>query len=251
MKSIITPQSKQIREKGYCYYCGKLTYCFVLEEFKLSGKVIPAHMMSAPTVCDGCSLKREQNKLVKPQTNHNERWDKCGLKPAEFLYSFDRFVDRGDNIKYKTAGLNYCNKPETGLYIYGKRGVGKSHLSVCIAKTLIAQNKNVRYSSLSEIFTQFRDAASFKYSKNEGELKQEYTTCGFLFIDDLGVEKMAEREFEIFYYIIDTAVRNGSKLIISSNLSLADLSKLNDRISSRLAAHCEILKMEGKDWRIK
>ena len=68
----------------------------------------------------------------------------------------------------------------------------------------------------------------------------------------LGTEKYSEWVEETLYLLIDRRYSNMRKTFISSNLNLDGVAQhLNDRISSRIAGMCEVLKMEGKDRRLK
>ena len=41
-------------------------------------------------------------------------------------------------------------------------------------------------------------------------------------------------------------------IVITSNLNLSDLAlRMNDKITSRIAGMCDIVKIEDKDWRLK
>ena len=81
------------------------------------------------------------------------------------------------------------------------------------------------------------------------------TLCRYnLLIDDFGVEKMTDFAFQTIYEIIDRRYEMGKGgLIITSNLDPDGLAhKFGcDRISSRIAEMCKVVKLEGKDRRIK
>ena len=56
---------------------------------------------------------------------------------------------------------------------------------------------------------------------------------------------------ETFYSIINTRYERMLPTFFSSNLSLPELAeKMGDRIASRIAEMCQIIKLSGKDLRI-
>ena len=80
------------------------------------------------------------------------------------------------------------------------------------------------------------------------------TALPVLVIDDLGIGRDTEFAFQTLYEIVDgryMAMKGG--LIVTSNLSLDDLAaKLgDDRIPSRLASMCKVIRMTGADKRVK
>jgi DNA replication protein DnaC len=73
-----------------------------------------------------------------------------------------------------------------------------------------------------------------------------------LVIDDLGAEKSSEWAREILYLIIDKRYSDLLPTIITSNLSPKELAeKLDDRLVSRLMEDAIVIKIDGKDHRVK
>jgi len=92
---------------------------------------------------------------------------------------------------------------------------------------------------------------SFVENKSDEEVIAKYTSKPLLILDDFGSEKITEFSRQSMYAIIDRIYRNCTQLIVTSNLSLGKISELlDDRISSRLAEMCEVVKLDGKDWRV-
>ena len=73
-----------------------------------------------------------------------------------------------------------------------------------------------------------------------------------LFLDDLGAEKLTDFVRQITYFILNEREQNELTTVITSNFSLKQLDEqIDQRISSRIAGMCEILKFTGDDRRIK
>ena len=75
---------------------------------------------------------------------------------------------------------------------------------------------------------------------------------GYLIIDDIGAEKLTDFVRQTTYYLINEREMNELPLIITSNYGLEQLAEqIDDRIASRIAGMCEIVKFKGEDKRIK
>ena len=164
------------------------------------------------------------------------------------------------------------HKKEDGIFLYGARGVGKTHLMAAIAREIILNAKpcllegcgrpeeyvspgNIPvFISTPELLMQIRNCFNNKNTEDgvtEEWLLDKYSRADVLMLDDLGAEKPTEWVLQTLYLIIDRRYRNMKKTIVSSNYSLSQIAKrLDDRISSRIAGMCQIIKMTGKDRRL-
>lgn len=72
-----------------------------------------------------------------------------------------------------------------------------------------------------------------------------------LVLDDLGAEKSTEWSMATLFTIINRRYENIAPTIITSNLSLDELSRhIGDRITSRIVGMCRVIEFKGKDRRI-
>lgn len=155
-------------------------------------------------------------------------------------------------------------KKKEGLYITGKTGSGKTHLSVALMRERIRKKKvninfDVGYISTTktkwipaiDLLLDIKEVFSGNQKVSEREIISRYSDYEPLYIDDLGSEKTTEWTLQTLYAIIDERYRSFSQTIITSNLPLAKLEgKLGDRIASRIAEMCEVIELKGKDRRI-
>jgi DNA replication protein DnaC len=88
--------------------------------------------------------------------------------------------------------------------------------------------------------------------KDEGK-SEVFCEPDLLVIDDFGVERGTEYSLERAYEVIDTRVRSGKPLIITTNLSVADV--INEeaigrrRIYDRILEGCVPLTVTGSSFR--
>lgn len=142
-------------------------------------------------------------------------------------------------------------KGEKALYLHGKdTGTGKTHAAVGALKRRIGLTAErglfrpvpVLVKNLRQAVGRFRD----------GALIDELTAAPCLVLDDIGVERPTETVLEALYTVIDDWYRRERpQIIITSNLSLEELSKrLDDRIASRIAKLCRVIEFAGADRRL-
>lgn len=138
-----------------------------------------------------------------------------------------------------------------GLYLYGPCGTGKTHLLSAIAQKLITERGlKARLYSTAELLLQLK--ATFDSKETESGFIEDLNESQLLILDDLGSERFSEWAMQIFYLIINRRYENLQPTLFSSNLSLEELAKnFNDRIASRIVGMCEIIKIVGKDVRLK
>ena len=86
--------------------------------------------------------------------------------------------------------------------------------------------------------------------ENEESILRGIGEVSVLLLDDIGAEKSTEWVKETLYLIIDQRYCDMKKTYFTSNLTLKEISKIDDRISSRIAEMAKTLTMQGKDRRL-
>jgi DNA replication protein DnaC len=107
--------------------------------------------------------------------------------------------------------------------------------------------------SVPELLLQLRGTFNKSDAEtSEQELLEKYSNAKVLYLDDLGTEKPSDWAISTLFLLIDRRYSEMLRTVISSNLSLDQLAdRLDDRIASRIAGMCEVVRMEGKDRRLK
>jgi len=181
--------------------------------------------------------------------NINSILSSCGVAKRYYLADLKNFPEI-----YRQKVVE--NK--TGLFIYGKAGIGKTHLMSAIVKYKILEEKikNISMISVPELILEIRNC-------DESEILDKYSKIDILFLDDLDIKiseflkelKIKQSEdwtYQIFDMLIDQRYSRMKTTYISSNLSLDEIAEhLDDRISSRIAGMCEIINMKGEDRRLR
>lgn len=158
------------------------------------------------------------------------------------------------------AGIKFVMPNADGLYITGPAGVGKTHLATAWLAHLApglavidAQYGRVTYRSalwasvpgiLCELRATFGGRAG-----GEMEVMRRYASAAILVLDDLGAQKVTDWTVESLYLLVSKRLNDCLPTIVTSNLKLGDLSRVDNRMASRLGgmAYQELL---GNDRRL-
>jgi len=192
------------------------------------------------------------------------------------------YRDVPENIR---ALFEQIKETRKGMYIHGGVGSGKTHIAYALLRAteytteyldteitgedgtvrtekrptrVLADGAVLPIKSLLWNTPRLIDTLKKNFNKSEDfsddqdEPEYLFDFYGLLFLDDLGAEKMSEWVAEQFYLILNFRYEAKLPTIITSNYSLGELSeRLGDRIASRIAEMCDVVKIDGKDRRLK
>ena len=135
-----------------------------------------------------------------------------------------------------------------GIFMMGGTGLGKTHLSLAIAKRVMQRGFSAVYSSVPELL---RTLEREQFGKSDGDTMSLITACDLLILDDLGAEIGSERNISQLYEIINSRQNRSLPIIANTNLTMQQIkSRYQDRIWSRLFS-MRVLIFCGTDNRLK
>lgn len=147
--------------------------------------------------------------------------------------------------------FEYCvNSSKTGgkgIFIYGMAGIGKTHIMACMINELTAKGERCLFTSMSELA-----------NINNDWLKEKAKSVKFLFIDDIGAERIvkdSDRDTWMqsqMFEVINARYGRQLPTIFSSNYSMNDLMEgkgLNERTVSRMREMCKEFHLVGESFR--
>ncbi len=140
--------------------------------------------------------------------------------------------------------------PYESLFMTGGTGLGKTHLSLSIAKRVVEKEYSVVYGSVPDLLRKIENA-HFNKSEEDCEVLATLKSCDLLVLDDLGAEFDSQFYVSCLYEIINTRVNFGRPTVVSTNMTLNELqNRYTDRIVSRLLSMRRLVFC-GEDIRIK
>lgn len=198
------------------------------------------------------NLYYKDSDLKSSLLNNNFNNFNISLFSTHKLSEEDKFSPRKnmENIlKYLTQEYlpNFKNS-DANLLFYGNSGTGKTFLSCCVAKALLDSGYLVVYRTVDELMKNLREIKI----ENNSALEDLLLNCDLLVIDDLGTEQITEFTTTEFFNFLNKKLLKKKKMLISTNLSLKDISvTYTERISSRLIGNFNLYKFYNEDIRIQ
>lgn len=196
-------------------------------------------------------LREQQEKemqaieILKKQSLMDERLrDAC----------FDNFQKTKDNAYNLKLCLRYAMhfdemlEKNQGLLFYGGVGTGKTFAAACIANHLLSQRVPVVMTS----FVKLLDAMQ-GFKEEDSTLIARLNRAKLLIIDDLGAERSTDFALEKVYNIVDSRYRARLPIVLTTNLTMAEMKETTDirysRIYDRIFELCYPMQFKGQSWR--
>lgn len=192
----------------------------------------------------------------------------CGRLAAEelnkkthlSLCSFDTFslsYYQGDDYRImdnilrftKDYAMNFT-RSSGSILMMGRTGLGKTHLSLAIADTVMKKGYGVIYDSTVNILRSIeREHFGREHSTETIDLVMD---CDLLILDDLGTEYESPFYTSTIYNIINTRLNRSKPTIISTNMDYDSIARRYDeRVVSRLTSVYKLCGFSGEDVRLQ
>lgn len=142
------------------------------------------------------------------------------------------------------------DKETYGNYLLiGGTGLGKTHLSTAVAKTVIERGFDVLYVSAVGMIADF-EAKRFNDGKGMRHDPERYAEAELLIIDDLGTEVSNQFTISCLYDLLNGRINQRRCTFINTNLAFRELeARYNERITSRLLGEFQPILFKGTDVR--
>ncbi len=185
----------------------------------------------------------EEEMKIQKETSEEEKklsteiWD----TNLNLDLNFDNFIVGDTNRFAKVAGMAVAEQPGkiyNPLFIYGKSGLGKTHLMHAIGNFITQNsNKKVLYTTSDMFMNDYIGIVSMEKGKTTmdyaNNFKNKYRNVDVLIIDDIQYLVGAEKTQEEFFYTFNALHQANKQIIISSDKSPDDLKKIEERLRSR------------------
>lgn len=225
MTSIMTNSLSKVDPMSGAHCC-----LICRKEIRRLEKVIMGRVFRPLPVCD-CVKQRfleEQKEMeLKMKRDRIRRLYGDGLIDKELQgASFDNFNPRSGTENALRLAQHFVNKFKEqtfGLYLFGPKGAGKSHLAAAIHHELLRQGFASVFIDTSQLF----GLAKATFNKQTNRTDQDYIRAAIgaelLVLDEIGLAPLSNYEFQLLFQIVNG--RKGKPTIYTSNL---DLSRLRE-----------------------
>lgn len=249
MQNLTINQEEEYEKEGiiYCKKCNepRTSYLDFMDKY-----------MRIPCACQRAekkSLELKKNSLIGKRYK-DVAFNNTEITSEEFQEVFNRM-------------RKYCSVADIvlsrgiGVYLYGDKGRGKTHLTACMVNELTNRLHSVLFTNFSEISQAIRSTFGKRIElgagKSEQELLRKISNVEFLFIDDFGTEKVTRGNEDLWlqskiYDIVNDRYVNDKPIIFTSNYSLRELVEdrgVADKTVDRIMEMTEIIKLEGVSYR--
>ena len=165
-----------------------------------------------------------------------------GIKKLKFdsnlvsKYKFGDFIEGDCNKLARSAGIAISKKPGktafNPLVVYGKSGLGKTHLVHAIGNETREQfpNAKIVYVSTEKFTNQVYQSIK---TGNTNELVAFYQELDVFILDDIHFLARREKTQEILFHIFNQIHQNGKQIVLTSDRPPKDLEGMEDRLITR------------------
>lgn len=195
-------------------------------------------------------MKNLFGKLMTEKLNQNAHLELSSFDTFNLKYysNDDYFVMQRIFEYTKNYAFNFVPDSDN-IIMSGDTGLGKTHLSLAIANTVIQKGFGVVYDSVINILWNI-EQEHYSYNSSSDVLNAVLDT-DLLIIDDLGTEQETRFNNSMIYNIINTRLTKHKPTIISTNLELKSISgRYGGKVSSRIATLYKYLRFKGDDIRL-
>ncbi len=241
-----------------------------LDELLISNN-LPKNYLEEWYVCDKCGdtgnidgrmcscMKNLLKKTAYEQLNRSSPLSLCSFEAFSLNYYSKIKDEKSGKIPYNymQSVLRFCKKyadefsPESHSLIFqGGPGLGKTHLSLSIAQTVIDKGYGVIYVSAPNIVSRLENDRFGNNSERKAETEQLLNECDLLILDDMGTEYQSKFGVSVMYNTLNTRLMTNHPTIISSNLSAKEIQEMyGTRMMSRIIGMLDRIEFTGNDIR--
>ncbi|MCI8469844.1 MAG: chromosomal replication initiator protein DnaA [Eggerthellaceae bacterium] len=167
--------------------------------------------------------------------------DNTDVAPSSLL-TFENFVIGDSNRMAYSMALSVAEQPGDAplnpLFIYGKSGLGKTHLMRAIQNYIRETQPHLRtvYVDSSDLLSAYMDASA-AYDKEKSSyrnFKTKYEEADVLLIDDIQSLQGKKQTLDIVFQIFNNLVSRGKQIVLSADRSPKNID-IDERYYSRFS----------------
>lgn len=223
-------------EKDYATLITKTLARVIGHTVKLKYNVLPIADRSVTLGSDVHTESKSPSVPNRPLTSTEAvmgQWD-SQLSPN---LHFGNFLAGDSNKLARTAGVSIAENPGktifNPLFVYGKSGVGKTHLLHAIGNAVLEHNPKARVLYISSHL--FQVQYSQAYLQNTiNDFIHFYQSVDVLLIDDVHELSGKTGTQNVFFHIFNHLHQTGKQIVFTCDRSPKELQGMEDRLLTRL-----------------
>jgi DNA replication protein DnaC len=200
--------------------------------------------------CPACqaTLQNEREKEQRAVLRRRELVELLGGEKPYREFTFEHYEVTPRNRRAYERSKNF-NPTIENLYLWGACGIGKTHLAYAIARHCFEETLSALILSACKLSRKARQIDG----QREQAMIDEWVSANVLVLDDLGTGSDTAYNRQLLQEILDGRdFHDRAGLVITSTYSVDALAQKleHDAIPSRLAGMCQVIEVQGLDYRL-
>ncbi len=172
---------------------------------------------------------------VKEEPSVHQEIQRRRTSNGETKLTFENFITGASNRMAYSMAVEVADKPSNSalnpLFIYGRSGVGKTHLLCAIANYINEQypTLKVRYIDAMEMVNEYGNAA---INKTFQSFEDSFRELDVLLIDDIQALRGKQQTLDILFRIFNELIPKGKQFVFSADRAPKNID-LDERYVSR------------------
>ena len=230
-----------------------LLYCGSCNTAKQSRQMLSGKPIVLPCLCKCATAARDDEDAARRKREAQDRAERAretGIYSQDLRHATFAAADGVDSgplrvVKNYAENWEMFYRENTGLLLYGGVGTGKSFAAACLANHLIDRGINAVMLNFSEFLNILGDTRK----DDRLDIFDRVSKCPLFILDDFGAERNTPYSLEQMFNLVDTRVRSGRPLVITTNLGHSELKAPTDlahkRIFDRILENCLPVFFDG------
>ena len=215
---------------------------------------------SASAGCDRCertpgfvAVEEDGVERLQPCVCRRKRLAAAANLPVEFrdarLSNWRKTPESATALKAATIFLR--TDAPLDLFLCGSVGTGKTRLACTVLNEWIQPERMGLFVSVPELLFELQPHTDLDHT----ELYRRCKSAPLLVLDDIGAERERATDYtrRTVLMLYESRHNRGLPTIWTSNKTPAEIGEFmqDNRLMSRLVGWCEVIAMNGADWRLR
>lgn len=198
-----------------------------------------------PAVADDCAKPAKQPSRTKaaqepesPARSGRKSRPAASRTNLNDVYTFDSFVSYEESQFAYKAGVALAKSEAlfNPLFLYGRSGVGKTHLLQAIGHEVLKADSsvNVVYVTGEQFANEFIEASRTLNGQNFAKLRRKYRKADVLLVDDVQFISGKEKTVEEFLHTFDELFHAHKPIVLCADAAACDIADMDSRLAARM-----------------